>query len=68
MIATRGGPESGEIIYNIVNNKKLKRLFAGKWEASLGALSRFLKNYGGVETYIEEPKRTPWKIVDINRS
>jgi len=65
MIATRGGPESAEIIYNIVNNKRLKRLFVGKWEASLKALSRFLKNYGGIEMYTKEPKKKPWEIVKL---
>lgn len=63
MIATRGGSESGEIIYNIVRNKKLKHLMVGRWEKSLLVLNRFLKNYGGAEQYTTPPKKKPWKIV-----
>ncbi|MCK5615032.1 radical SAM protein [Candidatus Pacearchaeota archaeon] len=67
MIATRGGEESGEIIYNVVNNKRLKKLFVGKWQSSLKALSGFLDNYGGIEKYVGKPEKTPWKVVNINR-
>lgn len=65
MIATRGGEESGEIIYNIVNNKNLKKMFVGKWQTSLRALSGFLKNYGGVERYTGIAKEKPWNIVKL---
>lgn len=70
MIATRGGPESSEIIYNIVSNEKLKKSLVGRWEKSLSVLIRFLKNYGGAERYIEkydDDSKMPWKVVKMNK-
>lgn len=65
MIATRGGDETGEIIYNIVSNKDLKRAMMGRWQKSLSNLTRFLKPYGGIERYIDKPPVRPWDIVKV---
>lgn len=65
MIATRGGEEASEIIYNIVKNKDLKHSFVGRWHKSLNSLSRFLGNYGGSEYYSGVPKSMPWKVVRL---
>lgn len=64
MIATRGGPESWEIIYNIINNKELKHNSVGRWQKSLHVLERFLTaNFDGPEVYTGSPKEKPWKVV-----
>lgn len=67
MIATRGGCEAGEIIYNIVANEKLKRTLLGKWQNSLNNLVKFMKNFGGIDKYINSTNDTPWKIVKIKK-
>jgi len=68
MIATRGGKEAGEIIYNITANENLKRALLGKWRKSLRVLSKFLDHYEGMEKYTEAPREKPWKIVKIKNN
>ena len=64
MIATRGGPEVGDIIYNIINNKELKHHSVGRWQKSLHVLEKFLTaNFDGPEVYTGSPKEKPWKVV-----
>jgi radical SAM superfamily enzyme YgiQ (UPF0313 family) len=65
MIATRGGNEAGEIIYNLVANERLKKASMGTWSKSLRALRRFLEHYGGIERYIGEISNGPWKKVRV---
>jgi hypothetical protein len=65
MIATRGGKEAGEIIYNLVANERLKKVSMGTWSKSLRALRRFLDHYGGIERYTGEVTNGPWKKVKV---
>lgn len=65
MIATRGGTESSEIIYNILMNKAYKKRTVGKWQSSLSSLIKFLdKNYSGIDTYCGKNQLMPWKLVE----
>ena len=66
MIATRGGREASEIIFNIVSNKELKGHTVGRWGKKLNALTNFInRNYGSVDRYTGELKEMPWKVVKL---
>lgn len=68
MIATRGGTEAGEIIYNIVSNKRLKNALMGRWRKALIHLTKFLRHYDGIERYIDKPEVRPWKTVKLKEA
>jgi len=67
MIATRGGEEASEIIFNVVKNKDLRSNSIGKWQKTLATLSGFLeKNYQGLSPYVEKPTVKPWSVVRLS--
>jgi hypothetical protein len=61
MITTRGGADTTDIINQILNRVSPSIPDYKK----LVSLKFILKNYGGVERFVDIPKEKPWSIVKL---